>query len=127
MRDTIKVCVIADQTGALSPLGGAQANTATLVVDEINASGGVLGRRVELLIEDSASDEPKAAAAATTLVHDPFGFSRQFTRPPERDRHVLSLTSWLAGGARRARRPLRGLWIDPAQERRWERHADVAQ
>ena len=52
MRDTIKVGVIADQTGALSPLGGAQANTATLVVDEINASGGVLGgavgaRRIE--------------------------------------------------------------------------------
>jgi branched-chain amino acid transport system substrate-binding protein len=70
MRETIKVGVIADQTGALSPLGGAQANTATLVVDEINASGGVLGRRVELLIEDSASDDAKAAAAATTLVHD---------------------------------------------------------
>jgi hypothetical protein len=36
MRETINVGVIADQTGALSPLGGAQANTATLVVDEIN-------------------------------------------------------------------------------------------
>ena len=63
MRDTINVGVIADQTGALSPLGGAQANTATLVVDEINASGGLLGRRIELLIEDSASDDAQAAAA----------------------------------------------------------------
>ena len=35
MRDTINVGVIADQTGALSPLGGAQANAATLVADEI--------------------------------------------------------------------------------------------
>jgi branched-chain amino acid transport system substrate-binding protein len=70
MRDTIKVGVIADQTGALSSLGGAQANTATLVVDEINASGGLLGRRVELLLEDSASDDAQAAAAATKLVQD---------------------------------------------------------
>jgi branched-chain amino acid transport system substrate-binding protein len=70
MRETVKVGVIADQTGALSPLGGAQANTATLVVDEINASGGLLGHRVELLIEDSATDDAKAAAAAAKLVQD---------------------------------------------------------
>src|SRR3954465_2990511 len=70
MRDTINVGVIADQTGALSPLGGAQANAATLVADEINASGGLLGRRLELLREDSASDDAQAAAAATKLVRD---------------------------------------------------------
>ena len=70
MRDTIRIGVIADQTGDLSPLGGAQANTATLVVDEINASGGLLGHRVELQIEDSASDDVQAAAAATKLVKD---------------------------------------------------------
>jgi ABC-type branched-subunit amino acid transport system substrate-binding protein len=70
MREAIKVGVIADQTGALSIMGSAQANTATLVVDEINASGGVLGRPVELLIEDSATDDARAAAAATKLVQD---------------------------------------------------------
>ncbi len=70
MRDAIKVGVIADQTGALSIMGGGQANVATLVVDEINASGGLLGRRVELLIEDSATDDAQAAAAATKLVQE---------------------------------------------------------
>ena len=70
MRDAIKIGVIADRTGALSVMGGAQANTATLVVDEINASGGLLGRRVELVIEDSATDDARAAAAATKLVQD---------------------------------------------------------
>jgi urea transport system substrate-binding protein len=70
MHDTIKVGLIADRTGALAPMGGAQANTATLVVDEINASGGLLGRRVELLIEDSATDDGRAAAAATKLVQE---------------------------------------------------------
>ena len=70
MRDAIKIGVIADQTGALSIMGGAQANVATLVVDETNASGGLLGRRVELLIEDSATDDLQAATAATKLVQD---------------------------------------------------------
>jgi ABC-type branched-subunit amino acid transport system substrate-binding protein len=68
MGDTIKIGVIADQTGALSIMGGAQANAAALVVDEINAAGGLLGRHVELLIEDSATDDARAAAAARKLV-----------------------------------------------------------
>jgi branched-chain amino acid transport system substrate-binding protein len=70
MQEAIKIGVIADQTGALSIMGGPQAHVATLVVDELNASGGVLGRRVELLTEDSASDDAQAAAAATKLVQD---------------------------------------------------------
>ncbi len=70
MHDAIKIGVIADQTGALSVMGAGQANVATLVVDEINASGGLLGRRVELLIEDSATDDGRAAAAAAKLVQD---------------------------------------------------------
>ncbi|HZU59392.1 MAG TPA: substrate-binding protein [Solirubrobacteraceae bacterium] len=67
MEDSIKVGVIADQTGPLAPMGGAQANVATLVVDEINASGGILGRRVELILEDSATDDTQAAAKAAKL------------------------------------------------------------
>jgi ABC-type branched-subunit amino acid transport system substrate-binding protein len=70
MEDSIKVGVIADQTGPLSPIGCAQANVATLVVDEINAAGGVLGRRLELILEDSATDDDQAAAKATKLVQE---------------------------------------------------------
>jgi ABC-type branched-subunit amino acid transport system substrate-binding protein len=70
MSDTIKIGVIADQTGALSIMGAGQANVATLVVDEMNASGGLLGRDVELIIEDSATDDEQAAAAANKLVQD---------------------------------------------------------
>ena len=70
MPDTIKVGVIADQTGALSVMGTGQANVATLVVDETNASGGLLGRPLELLLEDSASDDEQAAAKATKLVRE---------------------------------------------------------
>lgn len=70
MREAIKVGVIADQTGALSILGVPQANTAMLVVDDLNASGGLLGRPVQLLVEDSATDDAQAAAAAAKLVQD---------------------------------------------------------
>jgi len=70
MPDAIKIGVIADQTGPLSVMGAGQANVAVLVADEINASGGLLGRPVELLLEDSATDDAVAAAKATKLVQD---------------------------------------------------------
>ncbi len=69
-QPTIKVGVIADQTGPLSFMGVAEANVATLVVDEINVGGGLLGRQVELHIEDSETDDSAAAAAATKLVQE---------------------------------------------------------
>ena len=64
----IKVGVITDQTGALSFMGIANANVAEMVIEDINAAGGLLGRRVELLVEDSATEDSAAEAAATKLV-----------------------------------------------------------
>lgn len=64
----IKVGVIADQTGPLSFVGLANANVARMVIGDINAKGGLLGRRVELCLEDSATDDAVAAARAATLV-----------------------------------------------------------
>jgi ABC-type branched-subunit amino acid transport system substrate-binding protein len=69
--EVIKVGVIADQTGPLSFIGIANANVARLVVDEINTKGGLLGRRLELYLEDSATIDSVAEAKATKLVeHD---------------------------------------------------------
>src|SRR3954452_23469019 len=65
---TIKVGVITDQTGPLSFMGVANANIARLVIDDINASGGLLGQQVELYLEDSETSDSAAAAAATKLV-----------------------------------------------------------
>src|ERR1035437_7539273 len=68
---SIKVGVIAEQTGALSFMGIANANVARMVIDDINARGGLLGRQVELCLEDSATMDDVAEAAATELVrHD---------------------------------------------------------
>ena len=67
----IKVGVIADQTGPLSFVGIANANVAKMVIDDINAKGGLLGRHVALCLEDSATIDSVAEAKATKLVqHD---------------------------------------------------------
>jgi ABC-type branched-subunit amino acid transport system substrate-binding protein len=66
--DPIKVGVIADQSGPLSFVGLANANVARMVIGDINAKGGLLGRYVELHLEDSATDDAVAAAKAEKLV-----------------------------------------------------------
>ena len=65
---TIKVGMIAEQTGALSFMGIADANVAKMVVDDINANGGLLGRKLELCLEDGATTDSVAAAKAAKLV-----------------------------------------------------------
>jgi len=64
----IRVGVIADQTGPLSFVGLANANVAKMVVADINAKGGLLGRRLDLYIEDSATSDDVAAEKASKLV-----------------------------------------------------------
>ena len=65
---SIKVGVIVDQTGALSFLGIANANVAKMVINDINANGGLLGRQIDLYLEDSATTDSVAEAKATKLV-----------------------------------------------------------
>jgi ABC-type branched-subunit amino acid transport system substrate-binding protein len=69
--DPIKVGLIAELTGPLSVVGQANANVTRMVIGDINAKGGLLGRSVELHLEDGATDDATAAAAAEKLVeHD---------------------------------------------------------
>src|SRR6185295_6034638 len=63
-----RVGLITDQTGALSFMGVANVNLAKMVIDDINARGGLLGRPVELFVEDSATDDAVAEAGAAKLV-----------------------------------------------------------
>lgn len=66
----IRVGVIADQTGPLSFVGNANANVARMVVGDVNARGGLLGRRLELVLEDGATDDAVAAEKAAKLVRE---------------------------------------------------------
>ena len=49
-------------------MGTANANVAEMVIDDINAAGGLLGRRVDLYLEDSATTDSVGEAKATKLV-----------------------------------------------------------
>ena len=64
----IKIGVITDITGPLSFLGIANANVAKMVIDDINAKGGLLGRQIDLYLEDSATTDSVAEAKAKKLV-----------------------------------------------------------
>ena len=69
MKDAaIKVGVVTDQSGPLSVMGIANANIARMVINEINAKGGLLGRQIELVLEDSATTDSVAEAKAAKLV-----------------------------------------------------------
>ena len=68
MDRSARVGLITDQTGALSFMGIANVNVAKMVIDDINARGGLLGRPVDLFVEDSATDDDVARVAAARLV-----------------------------------------------------------
>jgi ABC-type branched-subunit amino acid transport system substrate-binding protein len=64
----IKIGIATDLTGAIGYAGNANANTAKMVVKDINDAGGVLGRPLELHIEDTASNESVAVANVRKLI-----------------------------------------------------------
>jgi ABC-type branched-subunit amino acid transport system substrate-binding protein len=68
--ELIKVGVVTDQTGPLSFMGVANANVARMVVEDINAQGGLLERPLELYLEDSETTDSAAAAKAAKLVNE---------------------------------------------------------
>jgi branched-chain amino acid transport system substrate-binding protein len=65
--DTIKIGWLSSLTGALSSAAIAENQGVQLAVDEINKSGGILGRQIELLTRDTAGDPTKAVNFAQQL------------------------------------------------------------
>jgi len=66
--DTIKLGVAGAQTGDLAGYGTPALNAARLVVDKINAAGGINGRRVEIIAQDDQCKPDLATNAATRLI-----------------------------------------------------------
>ena len=60
--------MLAPFSGSESAFGAYMQNGAQLAVDELNADGGVLGRELELVVEDDACDATTAVAGANKLV-----------------------------------------------------------
>src|SRR5215210_8933466 len=65
---TIKICVNEPLTGAFAASGTYVVNGAKIAADEINAKGGILGKKLELVIEDNKSNPTEAAAVAEKLI-----------------------------------------------------------
>ncbi|NJC73482.1 branched-chain amino acid ABC transporter substrate-binding protein [Planosporangium thailandense] len=64
----IRLGALLPMSGANAVIGQAMVDGAQLAVREANAAGGVLGRRVELVVEDDACDPGTAVAAANKIV-----------------------------------------------------------
>jgi branched-chain amino acid transport system substrate-binding protein len=66
--DTIKIGVIQPLTGSVAYNGTTDVNGAKLAADEINAKGGVLGKKIELVVEDGQCKPANSVNAAEKLI-----------------------------------------------------------
>ncbi|MBK7848936.1 MAG: urea ABC transporter substrate-binding protein [Zoogloea sp.] len=66
--DTIKVGVLHSLSGTMAISETALKETALMTIEEINAKGGVLGKKLEPVVVDPASDWPKFAEKARQLL-----------------------------------------------------------
>ena len=62
--DTIKIATAGPMTGQYATFGEQMKNGAEMAVADLNAAGGVLGKQIELVIEDDACDPKQAVAVA---------------------------------------------------------------
>src|SRR4029079_866495 len=67
-QDAIKIGVTQPLTGAFAASGNYVTEGAKLAETAINASGGVLGRKIQLVIEDNKSNPTEAVAPAEKLI-----------------------------------------------------------
>src|ERR1700759_586612 len=66
--DTIRFGLVAAMSGQSAKSGEAIVRGLSLAIDEINAKGGLLGKKVELLVRDDESNPAKGVIAARELV-----------------------------------------------------------
>lgn len=67
---SIKIGAILAVTGGASFLGAPEAKTMEMVVEDINAAGGINGKMIELIIKDSAANPEKAISFAKQLIEE---------------------------------------------------------
>jgi branched-chain amino acid transport system substrate-binding protein len=66
-RGTIRIGAIDPLTGPMAAYGEPVRDGMILAVEEINAQGGINGRKIELLLEDDGGDPKNAVNAFTKL------------------------------------------------------------
>ena len=68
MGNTIPVGAYLSLTGDEASFGQQTREGVELAVDDINKGGGILGKQIDLKVENDESDAPKAASAVTKLI-----------------------------------------------------------
>jgi branched-chain amino acid transport system substrate-binding protein len=68
--DVIKIGHLTPRTGFLGPLGEYAVMGIQLAADEVNAAGGVNGRKIELVLEDSVNPQTASAKAERLVERD---------------------------------------------------------
>jgi len=66
--DVIKIGLLAPLTGFAAADGLSVSNSVKLAVDQVNEKGGLLGKKVELIVEDDAAQAKEAVGLARKLV-----------------------------------------------------------
>ena len=69
-QDVIKIPNIIELSGGGAPVGQNWKNGSSMAVDEINAKGGILGKKIALEFVDTASDPGKARAGVQRALDD---------------------------------------------------------
>jgi len=67
---SVKIGAIFSVTGPASFLGAPEEKTAKMLVDQINAKGGVNGQKIELIVKDSGGSPEKAVSFAKQLIEE---------------------------------------------------------
>lgn len=67
-KEPIKIGVILSITGPASFIGEPEKNTILMLAEEINKKGGINGRPLQVIIEDSKSEETQAVLSAKKLI-----------------------------------------------------------
>lgn len=67
-QEAIKLGLVAAMSGQSAKSGEAIVRGLTIALDEINAKGGLLGRKIELVVRDDESNPAKGVVAARELV-----------------------------------------------------------
>src|SRR5438270_10179459 len=68
--DAIKIGHLTPRTGFLGTLGEFAVQAVNLAVEEINAAGGVMGRKIELIAEDSVNPQTASTKAERLIERD---------------------------------------------------------
>ena len=67
-QETIKIGVTQPLTGAFAASGNYVAQGARIAEDEINKAGGVLGKKIQLIVEDNKSNPTEAVSTVEKLI-----------------------------------------------------------